>query len=111
MSNDPKAAKIAELNDQVRRTFTGGQIMFTSGIACLEDEVRAKVLTAFREFNDFDKDNDPHSEHDFCSFEVGVQRIFAKCDYYDLDMRYLSDDPSDPAKTKRVWTLMLAEEY
>jgi len=53
-------------------------------------------------FNVFIEDNDPNGEHDFGSFEI---------DGYDKDMRYGSEDPSDPSQTARVLTLMLAEEY
>lgn len=106
-----KVARIRELNDQVRRGFTGGRIMITSGVAALPEAEKAKTLEAFRSFNDFNDDNDPHGEHDMVFLDVDGQKYIGKCDYYDLDERYLSDDPSDPKKTKRVWVLMRADEY
>ena len=63
--NGSKIKRIAELNDLVRQTFTGGKIMMTSGIAALDDELKVKVLSAVRSFNNFNGDNDPHKEHDF----------------------------------------------
>ena len=55
--------------------------------------------------------NDPHKEHDFGSFEIAGRKFFFKLDYYDLAMEFGSEDPADPAKTMRVLTIMLAEEY
>jgi Protein of unknown function (DUF3768) len=34
-------------------------------------------------FDSFTKDNDPHRERDFGSFDYGGNRIFWKIDYYD----------------------------
>ena len=65
-----------------------------------------------RDFDNFTEENDPYGEHDFGAFEVeGVGRIFFKVDYYDTDYSGGSDDPTDLEKTRRVLTVMLAEEY
>jgi hypothetical protein len=60
---------------------------------------------------DFCHANDPYEEHDFGSFEADKQTIFFKIDYFDKNLTYHSPDPSDPAVTERVITIMLAEEY
>jgi Protein of unknown function (DUF3768) len=69
------------------------------------------IYAVVQSFKDFTEDNDPHGEHDFGSFEYAGERCFWKIDYYDKAMEYGSDDPADPAKTTRVLTIMLAEEY
>jgi hypothetical protein len=55
--------------------------------------------------------NDPHEEHDFGSFEAEGHTIFFKIDYFDRSLTYHSPDPTDPAVTVRVITVMLADEY
>lgn len=113
-----KAARIAELNDQFRRSGRGGRIFLTRGIMSLPSYQMLQVIDAVRSFEAFTPDNDPHGEHDFGSFVQDSQKIFWKIDYYqpnmegELDFDYLhSDDPSDPEQTIRVLTIMLAEEY
>ena len=56
----------------------------------------------------FTPDNDPYGEHNFGSFEHNGIRVFWKIDYYDRNVEYGSEDPSDPAQTTRVLTIMLA---
>ena len=80
-------------------------------IAALPYPDQAAILGKVVEFDQFNEDNDPHGEHDFGSFEHAGQRIFWKIDTYDLSMEWGSEDPSDPAKTTRVLTIMLADEY
>jgi hypothetical protein len=45
------------------------------------------------------------------SFEADDAVIFFKIDYFDKDLACHSPDPTDPAVTERVITIMLAEEY
>jgi Protein of unknown function (DUF3768) len=60
---------------------------------------------------DFRTGNDPYGERDFESFMVGERKCFFKIDYYAKDdLQHGSEDPSDPTKTTRVLTLMLASE-
>ena len=106
-----KSATIAKLNDQLRSTLQGGQIMITAGVNALPDRTKANILSAVRHFNDFTEDNDPHGEHDFGAFEHGGTKFFWKIDYYAPDMEHGSEDPTDPAKTMRVLTIMRADEY
>lgn len=102
---------ISALNDKFRRTFAGGRIVITAGVASLADGEREQIVHAVRVFDAFDPDNDPYAEHDFGAFEVASRRLFWKIDYYDAAMRYASEDPSDPTNTTRVLTIMLADEY
>lgn len=106
-----RSQTIQRLNDALRQTFTGGRVMMTDGINALPNDVKAKVLSGVRSFNDFTKDNDPHQEHDFGSFSVNGERCFWKIDYYNRSLDGGSEDPADPAVTTRVLTIMLASEY
>lgn len=103
--------RIAKLNDILRQTFLTGRVVMTSGIQALPAELRERVLSKVRTYDDFILKNNPHEERDFGAFELGSQSYFWKIDYYDNDLNYLSPDPADPEVTKRVLTIMLAEEY
>src|SRR5712691_6965963 len=105
------SGKIRALNDRLRRSLTGGRVMLTAAVSRLPDKVRQLAIERMRTFDDFNADYDPHHEHDFGSFELGGHKFFFKHDYYDKSMQYGSDDPSDPEKTARVLTLMLAADY
>jgi len=111
MTQQAACHRIRVLNDNFRSTFIGGQVLLTAGVSELSMDRKAQVLLAVQSFQDFTTDNDPHGEHDFGSFEIAGDRLFWKIDYYDLDCRYGSEDPSDPERTTRVLTIMLAEEY
>lgn len=85
--------------------------MMTSGVASMGQAFVAEVLKRVREFDTFNRDNDPHKEHDFGGIEVQGNTVFFKFDYYDRSLTSGSPDPSDPLCTCRVLTIMLAEEY
>jgi hypothetical protein len=104
-------SKIADLNDKLRSTFAGGQVVMTAAVNELPRDVKARVILAVQSFSKFDADNDPHHEHDFGSFEIDGEKFFFKIDYYSRDMEGGSEDPSDPEKTTRVLTIMFASDY
>jgi hypothetical protein len=83
----------------------------SSAVSALPADIRMKAINHTIGFDAFNQDNDPHDEHDFGAFEVGAHRFFWKIDYYDLTLQFGSEDPSDSTKTRRVLTIMLAEEY
>ena len=99
------------LNDAFRKTFWGGRVMMTAGVAVLECPVRNAVVEKIKAFDAFDDDNDPWGKHDFISIEHDGQTFFAKIDCYNRDLSGHSEDATDPEKTCRVMTIMLAEEY
>jgi hypothetical protein len=106
-----KSNHIRVLNDNFRSTFVGGQVVMTQGVDALPIDTKARVLLAVQSFSNFTKDNDPHGEHDFGTFEIGGETYFFKVDYYALDMDGGSEDPADPSVTTRVLTIMRADEY
>lgn len=102
---------IATLNDNFRKTFTGGQVLLTAGIDSLPTDDVANIMLLVQNFTDFTPDNDPYGEHDFGSFMYNGNKIFWKIDYYDTNNEYLSENPADTSVTNRVLTIMLADEY
>jgi uncharacterized protein DUF3768 len=108
---DSKTARIRALNDELRQNFAEGIAVMTPGIAALGAEAVARIVKTIAVFDDFCHANDPHEEHDFGAFDADGQQVFFKIDYYDESLTYHSPDPADPSVTKRVITIMLAEEY
>ena len=85
--------------------------MCTQGIHALDPSVITKLGDHIRSFDGFDEDNDPYGEHDFGSVDVCGYQVFFKIEYFNPALTAGSDDPSNPTVTKRVMTIMLAEEY
>ena len=102
---------IRDLNDQLRRSLTGGVLVMTKGIIALGAKRQMAILSAIAAYNAFDAGDDPYGEHDFGALTVEGTRIFFKIDYLDRGLTGHSSDPADPSVTTRVLTVMLAEEY
>ena len=104
---------LTERNDAFRQTFLFGKVYLTRGITHLPDADRRQIIVAVQKFDNFTEPNDPYGEHDFGSIELDdLPKVFWKIDYYDKASPSIgSADPNDPAKTLRVLTIMLAEEY
>ena len=104
-------ATIRKLNDQFRQSLRGGMLVMTAGVIALGQDRQLKILEAVSKFDPFDEDNDPYGEHDFGALEVEGERLLFKIDYFDHDLSAQSPDPADPSVTKRLLTIMLADEY
>ena len=86
---DTNIKKIRALNDNLRQNFTGGRVFITRGVAGLPTDKQLEVMEKVRNFNNFNKSNDPNGEHDFGAFDVDGVTYFWKIDYYDVDYQYL----------------------
>jgi hypothetical protein len=107
----PRTAAIRALNDTLRRTGAGGQILVTPGVQALTPTRLGGLLAAVRHFDRFDAHNDPWFEHDMGTVAIGGDRYFWKIDYYDTSLEAGSPDPADPAVTTRILTIMRSDEY
>lgn len=107
----PRAEQIAQLNDTLRLTGTGGTVVVTRGVMNLTGFNAATLCAALADYDEFDRDSDPHGERDFGDITLFGANILFKIDYYDTDLKFASDDPADPAATQRVLTIMLASDW
>ena len=109
MTDTTKA--IRTLNDAFRKSLALGHSVITPGVAALGADAVDRIVRTIAVYDDFCHANDPHEEHDFGSCDAEGHTIFFKIDYFDRSLKYHSPDPSDPALTVRVITIMLADEY
>jgi hypothetical protein len=106
-----RSRQIALINDAFRSTFVGGTVCVTAGLHLVGEEFVKAALLAAREFSSFSDDDDPYHEHDFGAVEIEGRRVLWKIDYLDPSMTQGSEDPASISLTRRVLTVMLAEEY
>ena len=113
---DNRAQIIASQNDHFRKfpindRGIAGQMVITRGIAELDEEYQQAIIRRVQDFDEFSEGNDPYGWHDFGSFTFNAQKIFWKIDLYDVNFEMGSPEPENPKLTRRVLTIMLAEEY
>ncbi len=120
-----RAERIARLNDLARRAMgIACVVVATEGIRALPEADQSRLRELVETFDAFTPDNDPYGERDFGAIYQAVDgvwsvsrpvdvavAVFWKIDAYDRALRFGSDDPADPAVTRRVLTIMLASEY
>lgn len=128
MPTPDQIATIRRLNDVARSNpGTGCIANVTGGFRALPDADRFAALAAIVAFTKWDGDNDPYGEHDFGAIyrlapgtwtedrpddeKAITQTVFWKVDCYDNDLSFGSEAPWDKTLTKRVLTIMLANEY
>ena len=123
-----QTARIARLNDLARSAMgVACTAVATVGFRSLSASDQSRVRELIETFDAFDEDNNPHGERDFgCVYQLGdgrwtterprsrddeCERVFWKLDYFDRDLQFASEDAANPAVTRRVLTIMLADEY
>ena len=106
-----RAEAIARLNDALRKEGVGGTMMVTQGVFAVEGFDPLELAEALAAYEAFDADNDPHGERDFGRLTLWGEDCCWKIDYYDRELKFGSDDPADPSRTKRVLTVMLTAEW
>lgn len=128
VSQRERTARIARLNDRARQAMGLACTAFvTFGFRSLPDADQSRVRELIETYDAFDEDSDPHGERDFGAvYQLGDgrwtterprvcdderERVFWKFDYYDRDLQFGSEDAANPAVTRRVLTIMLADEY
>ena len=120
-----RAERIARLNDLARRAMgIACVVVATEGIRALPEVDQSRLRELVETFDAFTSENDPYGERDFGAIYQGADgvwsvsrpidvavTVFWKIDAYDRELRFGSEDPADPAMTRRVLTIMLASEY
>jgi hypothetical protein len=99
-------ARIIELNDRLRTTFTGGRVQLHVGTHCLDAQIRGRALYALSRYNRFT----PDDAHDFGCFTFAGFQFEWRIDYRGADGRARSQNPADPNGTLRILTLYVVRD-
>ncbi len=116
--HDCTTPRIPQLNDEFRTTIglvglalQMNALVITSGVAAKGNDFINRAMKAVRSYSAFTEDNDPHHEHDFGDFTLDGVELYWKIDYYDRKLEYHSPNAAEPDVTRRVLTVLLADEY
>ncbi len=93
-------------NDVLRRTFTGGKVVYSEWVQEVDDEWRAEITRYVMEYSFFREDNpdDVHQVHCFGVFTVRGWLLCWKIDAYSPSGMPLGE-LADPASSHRVLTI------
>ncbi|WP_234179807.1 DUF3768 domain-containing protein [Sphingopyxis sp. NFH-91] len=119
--------RIARLNDLTRQAMgVACTAVATRGFRSLPSFDQSAIRELIETYDAFTPDNNPYGERDFGAIYLTrdgkwtaakpadgkpLETVFWKIDAYDRNLRFGSEDPADPAVTRRVLTIMLASEY
>ncbi len=99
---------VAAMNDQFRVKGLGNGWILRPHVRSLDAESLLQLLGKIQAFTGFPK-NDPHN---FGSVELDRdEEYFWKIEHFDHEQKFQSADPSNPCVTRRVMTVMRADEY
>ena len=88
-----------------------GTVVVTADVRAMGRDFLTDATLAVAFDGDFGVENDPWGDHAFGVVTVGDERLYWKIDYYDTDLEFGSNNPSDPAMTHRVLTILFPSEY
>lgn len=120
LSEAETAKIIAAQNDLFRKAIAGrpmsagvppGKLVMTAGIAACSEAFRAALIEALVAFDAFDTASDPYGLHEMGVLKIEGERVWFKFDLYDENYEYGAETPTDPARTRRVLTLLFPSEY
>lgn len=117
-ADDPAAhARAVAFWNDAFRTALGrhptalGRVVATRGVAARGRAFIDAALAAVAAFDAFRPGDDPYGAHDFGVVAIHGVAVWFKIDAYDLDYAFGSENPAEPACTRRVLTLLLPGEY
>jgi hypothetical protein len=101
--------KLRELNDRLRLTGEGGEIVISPGIQAKGEAFVDRAMAALKAL-DFGSDELRTNERDFGVIHGLAETLLIKIDYLDPTRTYEAADPTDAANCIRVLELMLDRE-